>query len=373
MGINRLTTLINRFVIKEDILISAYAGGKVAIDIHNIIFGNFKKYYTEAIQKIDVLNNESVDRKKIIQKIKMDIVNLSESWIRQYVTPVLIYDGKNRNRKLVKLSSEETIKNCRKLMGEVKNSIEKAKENKTKINDLIIDDDFDSVSSVSDEDVLDTSENIKKKLVKISYPYWHEIDEIREFTIKKGIPSIISRGEGEKLCASLCLAGKVDAVFTSDSDIFAYGCPDVLFNTVKSVIVDGVLVKAYTRVKMEDVLKSFDLNLESFIDFCILLGCDFNRPLYNLKNYKDYFTVAIKCYGHIRDKGGIKNFDKSLKDKVVERGVKYTECQKLFEAESWENLVNKSYGMEEYFEERKNNKIGIFSLWKERWMIKNNV
>ncbi|NIO45179.1 MAG: hypothetical protein GTN36_06555, partial [Candidatus Aenigmarchaeota archaeon] len=44
-----------------------------------------------------------------------------------------------------------------------------------------------------------------------------------------GFPVLKATEEGEKLCSMLCIEGKVDAVYSRDTDVVAMGCP-ISFN-----------------------------------------------------------------------------------------------------------------------------------------------
>ena len=358
MGIVKLAKIVNEFVKKEDILISEFAGGKVAVDINNIIYGNFKKYYLGELKNINILENDQIDRNKIINKIKKDIVNLCESWLRQYVTPVLIYDGKS-NQQLKKIKSIATVKKNYKIKEEINQTISRKKllEKNTSSEDL-------------EKGVKFDSDEIKKKLSNISYPYYDEIESIKHYTTGLGIPTLVADGEGEKLCASLCIEGKVDAVFTTDTDIFMYQCPVVLFCSVKSAIVGNQLVRSYTKVCMNNILNSFSFTEKQLVDFGIIMGCDHNKPLYENKHLKTNTgrdEVIFKCYDLIREFGTIENFPKNLLKRIDNRKVNYIKCRKLFQMSPWSLLVHKEYGMNDYLNDRRENNIGIFSLWKNKW------
>ena len=369
MGIIKLTKIVNEFVKKEDILISEFAGGKVAIDISNIIYGNFKKYYLDELKNVNILKNEQLDRNKIIKKIKKDIVNLCDSWLKQYVTPVLIFDGKSKNQKLKKIKSIENVKKNNKIKKDIDLTINKTKL-LNEINSIEKSHATDSTDDLEQKVELD-SEDIKKKLSIISYPYYKEIECIREYITDLGIPTFVADGEGEKLCAALCVEGKVDAVLTTDTDIFMYQCPIVLFNTLKSVIVGNQLVRAYTKVSMNNILDSFSFTPNQFIDFGIIMGCDHNKPLYENKHFKTDTgrdEVIFTCFDLIKEFGKIENFPDNIMQRINDRKVNYAQCRDFFQMNPWPLLVHKECGMDNYLKERRNNDIGLFSLWKNKWL-----
>ncbi len=83
------------------------------------------------------------------------------------------------------------------------------------------------------------------------------------------IPVYQAKGEGETICACLCLGQKVDAVYTQDTDVLAYGCPVQLYDF-------DVKNETVKMMYLEDVLDGFGFTFEQFQDFCIMLSCDYN-------------------------------------------------------------------------------------------------
>jgi len=84
-----------------------------------------------------------------------------------------------------------------------------------------------------------------------------------------GVPFYKSTEEAEKLCSKLCLDGKIDAVLSEDTDVFAYGSPVFLthFDTNRSTCL---------RVKFNELLASIKLDKNQFLDLCIMCGTDYN-------------------------------------------------------------------------------------------------
>ncbi len=81
-------------------------------------------------------------------------------------------------------------------------------------------------------------------------------------------------GEAEGVCASLLLAGQVDAIMTEDTDVLAYGCTLMLaFKDYK--FSEQKMVGVY----LPSVLEYLELNQKEFTDLCILLGCDYNKRI----------------------------------------------------------------------------------------------
>lgn len=86
------------------------------------------------------------------------------------------------------------------------------------------------------------------------------------------VPYIRAEIEAETLCSWLCISGKVDAVVSEDTDILAYGAPVFLSKIETST---GLC----KEIVFENVLENLELSKESFLDFCIMCGCDYNSNI----------------------------------------------------------------------------------------------
>jgi flap endonuclease-1 len=104
------------------------------------------------------------------------------------------------------------------------------------------------------------------------------------------IPYIHCKGEADGVCSSLVKQGFAEVVMTNDTDIITYGCPrtfqnfDFTDNTINDIVLD-------------DLLQTLGISYYQFVDMCIILGNDYNPPLficspqYALKCIKQYVTI----------------------------------------------------------------------------------
>jgi len=136
-----------------------------------------------------------------------------------------------------------------------------------------------------------------KKLVLAS-PYFSRdsTDRLKEFSQESGIPTLIAEDEAENLACSLAVERKVSAVWSSDTDTYPLGAPIVVkgFEIInREINIKGVFTL--------NILKSLQLDHDSFRDFCILLGTDFNdridrigpvSSLALIKKYKNIETIT---------------------------------------------------------------------------------
>jgi len=128
-----------------------------------------------------------------------------------------------------------------------------------------------------------------------------------------GIPFVKALSEAEQTCAHMCLMKDVIAIYTTDSDCLVFGCP-IMINKIEYN--SGARRKIPAKLQcytFENTLKVIQLSHQQFIDFCILMGTDYNsNPSgYGPEKHYDF----IKIYGSIN---GIKQAQKDIKAKSIE-------------------------------------------------------
>lgn len=160
--------------------------------------------------------------------------------VEQGIIPVYVFDGKAPALKAAELQKrKEKREKAQKLLElavEEQNKEEKDKNEKRKIK------------------VDETHVNDCKKLLKLM-----------------GIPFITAESESEAYCSFLAKKGCVKYVATEDMDALCFGAPILLrnMNAAQSKKLD---IDEYS---LETILKELDLSMDSFVDLCILLGCDY--------------------------------------------------------------------------------------------------
>lgn len=139
-----------------------------------------------------------------------------------------------------------------------------------------------------------------------------------------GIPHVFAESEAEQTCAQMCCRKDVVAVYTTDSDCLAYGCP-IMINKITQGV--GVRMKTpttadcYTFANVREIL---ELTHQQITDFCIMSGTDFND------NCPDYGPVAnLKLIQHY---GSIQNMERhhiALKARPLAEYQLLTEMERL--------------------------------------------
>ena len=89
--------------------------------------------------------------------------------------------------------------------------------------------------------------------------------------------------EGEALCSYLAYTHQVDFVITEDSDCLAYLCPHLLLHW-------GTEKEEY--ILFDTILAALNWTPDQFIDFCCLLGNDFNDRIYKMGPEKSKVLIT---------------------------------------------------------------------------------
>ncbi|GAM85700.1 hypothetical protein ANO11243_037080 [Dothideomycetidae sp. 11243] len=90
-----------------------------------------------------------------------------------------------------------------------------------------------------------------------------------------GIPFIIAPTEAEAQCAVLARAGKVYAAASEDMDTLTFNSPVLL----RHLTFSEQRKEPIQEIFLDKVLEGFGMDMNQFIDLCILLGCDYVDPV----------------------------------------------------------------------------------------------
>ncbi len=144
------------------------------------------------------------------------------------------------------------------------------------------------------------------------------VEKLKEVLDSLGICHITAEFEAESLCCSLIQEKKAYAVYTSDTDCYAFG---VKFIITKINMYRGVgditnVKKILKWIKKEFEIESTDEAKFILREFCIMCGCDFNS--------------RISGIGPVRSLSLLKNHGKIKKIKSVDtKCLNYKESRKL--------------------------------------------
>lgn len=165
---------------------------------------------------------------------------------------------------------------------------------------------------------------IESELKKMSQQMFQispqNLADLKELLKILKVPYIEAVGEAETTCASLCLENKVDAVLSEDTDVLAYGTPIFLTKADFSE-------NACMRIDYDELLVALNMNSESFLDFCILCGTDYNKNIPGIG--------IVKAFGLINKFKKIEN----IKPEVDIVQLNYPRVRELFKTkEKVENV-----------------------------------
>ncbi|ORX47488.1 flap endonuclease 1 [Hesseltinella vesiculosa] len=285
MGIHGLTKLISEhapLAIKSN-EISSHFGRKVAIDASMSIY-----QFMIAVRQQDgnALTNDAGETTSHLMGMFYRTVRMVENGIK----PVYVFDGKPPKMKSGELAKRKQRK-------------EEAEAKREEANE-----------AGNAEDIL----RFTKRTVRVTQEHNNECKRLLRAL---GIPVVEAPCEAEAQCAALAKAGKVYAAASEDMDTLTFGSPTLLrhltFSEQRKLPID--------EFDLEKVLEGLQLNMDQFIDLCILLGCDYVESIKGVG--------PMRAYSMIKDHGSIEEALPHLPEKIragVPDNWKFDEARGLF-------------------------------------------
>eukprot|EP00697_Spironema_sp_BW2_P014538 gnl/Spiro4/4984_TR2485_c0_g1_i1.p1 gnl/Spiro4/4984_TR2485_c0_g1~~gnl/Spiro4/4984_TR2485_c0_g1_i1.p1 ORF type:complete len:397 (+),score=74.44 gnl/Spiro4/4984_TR2485_c0_g1_i1:39-1229(+) len=105
-----------------------------------------------------------------------------------------------------------------------------------------------------------------------------------------GVPVVEAPGEAEAQCAALARAGKAYATASEDLDALTFGTPILIRHLFSPLAAKLPIIE----IDLAQALSELQMDMEQFIDLCILCGCD--------------YTSRIPGIGYVRAHKLIKQF-----------------------------------------------------------------
>lgn len=227
MGIKCLLKFINEFPeLIQQVDNSKYKFKRIAIDISILIY---KIIISVRNSGADYTNQQGEVTSHIL-----GLFNKTIELLKLNIIPVYVFDGKPPNIKSKILENRKQIR---------KKALEKLEY------------------ATTEEDKI----KYLKRSSSISKEQWEQCKELLELM---GIPYINAPEEADSQCAYLAKNGFVEGVLTEDMDILTFGSTKIIRNLTSHKV-------PTTEIVLDNLLNHLDLNQEEFIDFCILLGCDY--------------------------------------------------------------------------------------------------
>lgn len=231
--------------------LGAFGGCRVAIDISIYAYKFMAVARKESLNYCDYLN-ENPDPNTLRSFWLEKIFNFLMLFVEENVTPIVVFDGppfrlkhqtKEDRRSKYETRAQE-IKVLRKHNIQYPMDRKKLQELKTKLSYHV---------SFSRDDWL-----ALKLMIRTM-----------------GLPLIEANIEAEALCARLVREGKAIGVVTNDGDALAH-LSSIMIIDVKGSVRHGRPMHKCTCIILQNVLASLKMTETQFVDFCMLLGTDYN-------------------------------------------------------------------------------------------------
>ena len=309
MGIKGINPLLKRHAPDAffTIPIPLLSGKRIAIDGNNWMYTNMAIARKKVVNRTDVAVQEP-NVQEIRREWFLSVLNFVIGWLSYNITPVFVFDGRHPPEK------DDTKSKRRDARVATRAKI-------------------DALYQQLHGDILERPANIVEELRKELRNYnfiSHEDFELFKMVMKGiGIPCLQATGDGEQLCSSLCVEGKVAAVFSVDTDNLVYGCPLVITGYSETCSYDeyGNRVAHLDCVRLDRILEGLKISHSMFVDLCIMSGCDFNT---NMPGY-----AAIKSFTLLQKHGSIDDLPRNLNTECL----KHTRCREIFSYSPSEQLT----------------------------------
>jgi flap endonuclease-1 len=269
MGIQGLAKLIADHApkaIKEE-QIKNYFGRKIAIDASMSLY-----QFLIAVRPDDLnqytLTNEAGEQTSHLQGVFYRTVRMLDNGLK----PVFVFDGRPPTLKSGELARR------RKKRVSAKEELSEAKEEGDK----------------------EAIAKLNKRTVAVTPKH---SDEAKKLLRLMGVPVIEAPTEAEAQCTAMVKAGLCYAVASEDMDTLTLGAPILLRHLTYSEQRKAPILEFH----LDKVLEGLGLSMDSFIDLCILLGCDYCDTIRGIGPKRAF--QLIKQYGNIETV--LKNIDKN--------------------------------------------------------------
>jgi 5'-3' exonuclease len=254
-------------------------------------------YSTFKYQKIaiDMMNFLYIFKARNDQEWMKLLVEFLLKLRKHYVHPVCVFDGQSHSlkqstvqkRRLEREKGRNRIETYRealehyKTTKEINETLKTYLENKPQL-----------VSQLTGLPLVhQIEENLERQNKQYSIHFRStEIQALKEIIEALGICCLTAEYDGEALCAYLSAQDRVDVVVSNDSDVFFFGCKQVVFRSLDE---GGFLIQLQT------ILEKLELTWEQFRDMCLLCGTDFNDSIKGVGFCKAY--AIIKKYESIQN------------------------------------------------------------------------
>jgi flap endonuclease-1 len=272
MGVKGITAIIHQLAPDaiRDVHPSSFRGKTVAVDTMLIIY----KFMIGMLNSGGQLKRSDGKVTTHLNGFMYKIKNMLQAGI----LPVFVIDGKSPSIKKNTIKKRQDIRD----------------RAQTKLYEL------------EEVEYLTETEGLQKIQLekKVYRPTKEVIRDVKYLITLFGLPLIQAKEEADPQCAALNIANKVDCVISDDMDTLFFGAPRIAKNFSTK--------KKFTIIDLKTVLIKFKFTYDQFVEFGILLGCDYcSRTISGLKG-----VMAFKKY---KQYGSIENLIKGLGEENAHR------------------------------------------------------
>lgn len=256
MTINHLWPIVKKCEkATGEIEFSAFKGEKIAIDISILENKNLYGAYNHEYRKNIVNDDVEVEEETAATRFQMINIQLAINFLSYGILPVFVFDGEKRPEKEDKHKErEKSHHNTAKAIKKYQKRIDRGE--------------------VLSRDEKESFYKLKSRK-KVTKKHNEDTMNVLKYI---GFPCLTATFDAEKLCTMLCIEGKVRAVYSSDGDNLAMGCP-LLLTEHKTDNTRGKKTRYFKYTKLKYVLKELNMSKKKFLHMCVLLGTDFNKNI----------------------------------------------------------------------------------------------
>ncbi len=254
MGIkDLLIELKKRFpeVVLTEVYLEIFAGHRLGIDVSIYAYAYMAVARKEAIKYLQVSLEDP--KPHILRSYWLEkYFQLMMAFIELDITPIPVFDGDHfRLKQDTKAKRVETYNTRENEIRYLRENLAEEPNNK-KLED-----------------------KLKKEMeyhVGFNDGDW---DALRQMFDTMGLPSIKAPYEAEAVCARLVRQGIATGVVSNDGDTLAH-MGGIMIRDIKRSYRRGEPIHKCSCIILSEVLRVLDMSKQQFVDFCILLGTDYN-------------------------------------------------------------------------------------------------
>lgn len=260
MGIHKLMSLIEEKAPKaiKEIQLDLLTGKTVAIDASMSIYQFLIS--TQTLSKGFGVS-ELRDKDGNLTGHLVGLLNRTLTLLEHGIKPVWVFDGKAPDLKTIEL--------------------EERKERKKKAQE-----DYENAKEEGD---MEAQQKMAQRTIRITPEMTADAKRLLRLC---GVPVIEAPTEAEAQCAQMVKDDLAYATVTEDMDALTFGTPILLRGL-------GSKKDPIRMITLKMVLEGFEMDMEEFIDLCILCGCDYTKSIAGVGPVKAY--NYIKAHKTIED------------------------------------------------------------------------